>query len=91
MLTQCLAIEWAPYGVRAITISPGFTAVGMSAEGIASGGNSSSAIIDHTPQARLIAAEEIADLVYLGASERMRSVTGSELLADGGFVAGSGL
>jgi NAD(P)-dependent dehydrogenase (short-subunit alcohol dehydrogenase family) len=91
MLTRCLAIEWAPHGVRAVCICPGFVDVGMAAHGIEGGGNDRMRIVEHTPMGRLTGAGEVASALMFVLSEASSGITGSELYVDGGFAALGGL
>jgi len=83
MLSQQLAVEWAPQ-IRSNVVSPGLVETPMSqafyaAEGVR---ERRSAM---TPAKRIGRPEDIADAVLFLASERASFVTGQELLVDGGF------
>jgi len=89
-LTQFLAREWAPRGVRVNALSPGFfpaeqnRALLMNADG--SYTDRGKKIIDHTPMARFGKPEELAGAVVWLASSRASSfVTGQNIVVDGGF------
>ncbi|MFN3649765.1 MAG: SDR family oxidoreductase [Armatimonadota bacterium] len=91
-LTQFLAREWAPHGVRVNAISPGFfpaeqnRALLFTEDGgyTERGGQ----IIGHTPLARFGDPQELAGAVVFLASPRAASfVTGHNLVVDGGFTA----
>jgi NAD(P)-dependent dehydrogenase (short-subunit alcohol dehydrogenase family) len=91
-LTQFLAHEWAPHGVRVNAISPGFfpaeqnRALLFREDGSYTerGGQ----IIGHTPMARFGEPQELAGAVLFLASPRASSfVTGHNLVVDGGFSA----
>lgn len=91
-LTQFLAREWAPRGVRVNALSPGFfpaeqnRALLMNPDGAYTArGNQ---IIGHTPMARFGRADELAGAVVWLASSRASSfVTGQNIVIDGGFSA----
>ena len=91
-LTQFLAREWAPRGVRVNALSPGFfpaeqnRALLMNPDGsYTARGNQ---IIGHTPMARFGRADELAGAVVWLASARASSfVTGQNIVIDGGFSA----
>jgi glucose 1-dehydrogenase len=91
MLTRCLAVEWAPHGVRAVCICPGFVDVGMAAHGIEGGGNDRTRILEHTPMDRLTSSSEVVSALMFVLSAASSGVTGSELYVDGGFAALGGL
>jgi len=85
MLTRCLAAEWAPEGIRALTVSPGFTRTPMMQDGLDAGLTKIDAILGHTPMNRLIEPEEIADMVVTLIGKEARGMTGSNVLVDAGF------
>jgi NAD(P)-dependent dehydrogenase (short-subunit alcohol dehydrogenase family) len=90
MLVSCLAIEWAADNVRAVCISPGFVDAGMSAQGQQQGSTSSAVVLSHTPNGRLVRADEVAATVAFVISPGAGSISGSEVLVDGAFAALSG-
>jgi NAD(P)-dependent dehydrogenase (short-subunit alcohol dehydrogenase family) len=91
MLTRCLAIDWAPRGVRAVCVCPGFVNAGMAKQGIDKGALDVGAITGHTPLGRLVEDTEVASAISFVLSERASAITGSEILVDGGFVALGGI
>ena len=89
-LTQFLAREWAPRGVRVNALSPGFfpaeqnRALLMKPDG--SYTERGTQIIGHTPMARFGRPEELAGAAVWLASARAASfVTGQNIVIDGGF------
>lgn len=83
-LTQSLAAEWGPSGVRVVGIAPGRTATRMT-EQIRST-ISQEELAGTVPLARFGSPEEIADAVCFVASERAGYVSGTTLVVDGGFL-----
>ncbi len=84
-LTQHMALEWGPGGVRVNAIAPGFIDAGMSSPIYANprvrelrGGA--------VPQRRLGTAQDIANAVLFLASEQGSYINGHELVVDGGVV-----
>lgn len=91
-LTQFLAREWAQKGVRVNAISPGFFPAEQNRRLLFNeeGGYSERGrqIIDHTPQGRFGAADELAGaVIFLASSRASGFVTGHNLVVDGGFSA----
>jgi 3-oxoacyl-[acyl-carrier protein] reductase len=89
-LTRTLALEWAGDGIRVLAISPTFVDTPLIRRGVEEGTIDLEEIIRHTPQRRLLEPEEVSAAVFRLVSEDFRSVTGSDVLLDGGFVAYGG-
>lgn len=91
MLTKCLAIDGAPFGVRANCVCPGFTQTPMLETFLAEQedpGAVRDAATGLHPLGRLGTPRDIADaFVYLG-SDEAAWVTGVALPVDGGLLAG---
>jgi NAD(P)-dependent dehydrogenase (short-subunit alcohol dehydrogenase family) len=91
-LTQFLAREWAPRGVRVNAISPGFFPAEQNRALLFREDGSyterGQQIIGHTPMARFGEAHELAGAIVWLASPRASSfVTGQNIVVDGGFTA----
>jgi NAD(P)-dependent dehydrogenase (short-subunit alcohol dehydrogenase family) len=91
-LTQFLAREWAPRGVRVNAISPGFFPAEQNRALLFKddGGYTErgAQIIGHTPMARFGEAHELAGaVVWLAAPRASSFVTGQNIVVDGGFTA----
>jgi NAD(P)-dependent dehydrogenase (short-subunit alcohol dehydrogenase family) len=83
-LSKSLAAEWAKYGIRVNTISPGY----MDTELNNVPALDAQKVIwkDRTPQARLGAVEDLNGLAVFLASDASRFMTGSDVLIDGGYT-----
>lgn len=86
-LTQSLAVEWARKGVRVNAVAPGWTDTPFLDVRRTKGFDD---ITNAVPQGRMIAAAEIAEVVYFLLSPASSAVTGSTILCDAGYVAGTG-
>ena len=86
-LTRALAVEYAPFGIRVNTVSPGFVETALT-ERVLRMPAIKKALVDQTPMRRLGETREIAKAVLFLASDDASYVTGAELAVDGGMSAG---
>ena len=91
-LTQFLAREWAPQGVRVNSITPGFFPAEQNRRLLFNEDGSptprAQSILTHTPMGRFGKSEELIGAVIFLASNRASGfVTGVDLRVDGGFLA----
>ena len=90
-LTQFLAREWAPKGVRVNSITPGFFPAEQNRKLLFNEDGTPTArtksVLGHTPMGRFGEAEELVGAAIFLASERASSfVTGTDIRVDGGFL-----
>lgn len=83
-LTKSLACEWAKYGIRVNSISPGYVCTDMTPP------TTDKALLDiwfsMCPTKRLATPREIAGAVVYLASDAASYVTGSNIIIDGGYT-----
>ena len=84
-LTKSLAAEWGSRGVRVNAVAPTYIATPLN-EFVKSNPVMYDAWIGGTPMARLGRVEEIASVVLFLASDAASLMTGSIVLADGGYT-----
>jgi NAD(P)-dependent dehydrogenase (short-subunit alcohol dehydrogenase family) len=83
-LTKSMAVEWAPYGIRVNAVAPGYVKTEMAP---VDRPEFRRHWIEDCPQQRFALPEEIAPSVVFLASDAASFVTGSILVADGGYTA----
>jgi NAD(P)-dependent dehydrogenase (short-subunit alcohol dehydrogenase family) len=90
-LTKFLAREWAPFGVRVNSLTPGFFPAEQNRKLLFKEDGSptprAQAILGHTPMGRFGEAHELSGALLLLASFKAGSfMTGADLQVDGGFL-----
>lgn len=83
LLTEQMAVEWAPNGIRVNSVAPGFIDAGMS-EPIYADPETRRVRSSGVPLNRLGRAEDIAGAVYFLLSDEAAYITGHNLVVDGG-------
>lgn len=83
-LTKSLAAEWGPLGIRVNALAPGYCKTEMAP---VDKPEFKQHWIDDTPMLRYALPEEIAPSVVFLASDAASFITGSVLVADGGYTA----
>jgi 3-oxoacyl-[acyl-carrier protein] reductase len=85
-LTQALAVELAPYGIRVNAVAPGAINTPI-AEGQNIDSKAMEATMASIPMRRIGQPEEVSKLVLFLASEDSSYITGSTMIVDGGWLA----
>src|SRR6476620_12196196 len=83
-LTKSLAVEWAPYGIRVNAVAPGYV---KTERAPVHRPEFQRHWVEDAPQRRFALPEEIAPSVVFLASDAASFITGSILVADGGYTA----
>lgn len=81
-LTKALAVEWATYGIRVNSISPGY----VMTELVAEMSDMHPIWKEKIPMNRLASPNEIAPLALYLATDASSYVTGSDMIIDGGYT-----
>ena len=85
-LTRSLAAEWGTRGVRINAVAPTYIETPLTAFGIKENPEMQKVWLEMTPMARVGQPDEIASVVLFLASDAASLMTGSIVLADGGYT-----
>jgi NAD(P)-dependent dehydrogenase (short-subunit alcohol dehydrogenase family) len=89
MLASALAVEFAPYGIRVNSISPGLTDTPIWQDYLSAIDKPDEALqhwLDNIPMRRLQTPRELANLVLFLASDQASYITGANIASDGGAL-----
>jgi NAD(P)-dependent dehydrogenase (short-subunit alcohol dehydrogenase family) len=85
-LTKSLAAEWGARGVRVNAVAPTYIETPLTAFGIEENPEMYKTWLEMTPMGRVGQPDEIASVVHFLASDAASLLTGSIVLADGGYT-----
>lgn len=85
MITQAMARELSPYGIRVVSVAPGWVKTGMIDKPIEEIGSRL-----HM-KGRIIMPEEIANAIYLMSLPEASAINGSTVMADDGYASFKGV
>ncbi|WP_198670825.1 SDR family NAD(P)-dependent oxidoreductase [Mycolicibacterium smegmatis] len=85
-MTKALAVELAPQGIRVVSVAPTFVETAMTRPFLTDPAGST-ALLSKLPIGRFGTVAEVAEVVAFLSSPAAGLVTGSSVLADGGWVA----
>jgi len=86
-MTEALAVELAPFGIRVNAIAPGMIETPM-IDPVKSDPQTMEGMLAKVPMGRVGQPEEVSNLVLFLASEQSSYMTGSTVVIDGGWLAG---
>lgn len=87
-LTKTAALDYATSGIRITAVCPGFIRTPMIEGAVGSDEDALAPLVALEPIGRLGTPDEIANLVVWLCSDEASFVTGSSMVADGGWIAG---
>ena len=88
-ITECLAAEWGPAGVRVNAVSPGYTLTPALKRAIERGYRDVAALTANAALRRLVDPDEIARVVAFLASDAASAMTGVTVPVDCGWLVGT--
>jgi len=86
MLTQSLAVEWLPHGIRVNAIAPGYFASDMTRDFVAHHQEMADEWISRIPMGRMGEPKELGALAVYLASDQSSYMVGQNVVIDGGYV-----
>ncbi len=86
-LTRALAVEYASFGIRVNTVSPGFIETELTKR-MRRNPHVNKALMERTPLRRFGTPEEVAKVILFLASDDAAYVSGADVVVDGGTTAG---
>ena len=86
-VTKSAAVEWGPHGVRVVCLAPGRSLTRMTQQ-TAMEGQSGDRGLARVPLGRWGTVEEVAKMAMFLVSDAASYVTGTTIIADGGYVHG---
>lgn len=89
MLTQILAAELGPYGVRVNAVAPGYTLTPAMQARIDTGARDPRRVTENSALGRFVAPREVADAILFLCSDMASAITGITLPIDCGWLAAS--
>jgi NAD(P)-dependent dehydrogenase (short-subunit alcohol dehydrogenase family) len=89
-LTSSLAVQWAKRHVRVNAVAPGWTDTPFLRPKEREGTRDLTPILAATPLGRLLAPEEISEVIVFLLSPKSSGVVGTTVVCDGGVIAGAG-
>jgi NAD(P)-dependent dehydrogenase (short-subunit alcohol dehydrogenase family) len=88
-MTECLAAEWGPSGIRVNAVSPGYTLTPALKLAIDRGERDTRALAANAALGRLVDPDEIARVVVFLASDAASAMTGVNVPVDCGWLVGT--
>ncbi|MEX3815335.1 SDR family NAD(P)-dependent oxidoreductase [Paraburkholderia sp. BR13439] len=86
MLTEVMAAEWGPKGVRVNAVAPGYTLTPAMQARIDSGERDPDAVVQKSALRRFVRPDEVADTIFYLCSENASAITGVTLPIDCGWL-----
>jgi NAD(P)-dependent dehydrogenase (short-subunit alcohol dehydrogenase family) len=87
-MTNAMAVELSPKGIRVNTIAPGFIATDMSTKALNGDEERKRKVLGRTPMGYLGKPEDVADAALFLATNSSKYITGTSIRVDGGNAVG---
>jgi len=88
-MTETMAAEFGPKGVRVNAVAPGYTLTPVMQQRIDSGQRDPQAIYDQSALRRFVEPREVAETIYFLCSDAASAITGATIPVDCGWLAAS--
>ena len=89
-MTETMAADFGPSGVRVNAVAPGYTLTPAMKQRIDEGARDPQAILDKSALKRLVDPSDVAEAVFFLCSDAASAITGVTLPVDCGWIAYSG-
>lgn len=90
-MTKALALDWAPFGIRVVSIAPGYIGTPMAEPSSSETSDYTfQDVEERTPMHRMGTLDEVVEATLWASSDKSTYTTGSSILVDGGWVANGG-
>ncbi|MCP4380832.1 MAG: SDR family oxidoreductase [Hyphomicrobiales bacterium] len=86
-MTETMAAEFGPGGIRVNAVAPGYTLTPAMQERIDSGARDPKAVLDQTALGRFVEPREVAETIHFLCSDAASAITGATIPVDCGWLA----
>jgi NAD(P)-dependent dehydrogenase (short-subunit alcohol dehydrogenase family) len=87
MLTEIMAAEFGPSGVRVNAVAPGYTMTPAMRQRIESGERDPARVLDRSALKRFVEPADVAEAIHFLCSDAASAITGAMLPVDCGWIA----
>ncbi len=88
-ITESLAVEWAPWGIRVNAVAPAWVNTEILRQGVERGVVQVENLNRAIPLGRVAEVEDVSQTIAFLASDAARYITGQVVYVDGGYLAGA--
>ena len=88
-ITESLAVEWAPLGIRVNAVAPAWVNTEILRQGVEQGVVAVDSLNRAIPLGRVAEVDDVCDAIAFLVSDAARFITGQVIYVDGGYLAGA--